>query len=328
MSFTPATSKLEALLRISRGTRRPFQPLGPGSKEKKAVLEDVADALSLSVDLEQPKPELASSITRALGENWDKTCWSTGQTITLVGLNRVLQGAERHALWHHDIGAPSEPRVEAEAIVSTLEPAISHRWDGKACVLEMLEGGSRQWAQMEWAGFYFEFVGVTKCIKELGGGPATYGPTRFDYARDHVWDFKVHASGSDILILNDVGAIDEAAIVGKGVGFVVLSVAATRDEDHAFEEWHEHQKQLHRKAPDKPRATLRRHRYRKSAVSPSCLDVIHFPNSESITAALKAGVLDFFAQGRQPSGEPRRPKYQLSLRAADGSPYHLIHRDL
>ncbi len=31
-------------------------------------------------------------------------------------------------------------------------------WDGRDSIIEMKESGSKQWRQMEWMGFYFEFL--------------------------------------------------------------------------------------------------------------------------------------------------------------------------
>ncbi len=35
---------------------------------------------------------------------------------------------------------------------------IPEVWDSREAILEMKEAGSRQWRQMEWMGFYFEFL--------------------------------------------------------------------------------------------------------------------------------------------------------------------------
>ena len=40
---------------------------------------------------------------------------------------------------------------------------IPKNWDGKKSILEMKEGGSNQWRQMEWIGWYFEYL----CQKNL-----------------------------------------------------------------------------------------------------------------------------------------------------------------
>jgi len=80
--------------------------------------------------------------------------------------------------------------------------------DGKKAILEMKDGGSRNWRQMEWIGFWFEFFLEQNLIPILGGarGP-TFGTTQFDFKKKFVWDLKAHPSGSKNLILNDQIAI-------------------------------------------------------------------------------------------------------------------------
>lgn len=325
--FAPATSKLEALIRIARGTGRPLRPLGPGSKEKKAALEDVASALGLTVDPSRPKPSLGSDIAVALGQPWDVECHSTGNTITLVGLNRILEGAEAHPRWLRKSAPLVGPQAEADAIAASLVDVIERHWDGKACVLEMQIGGDPNWAQMEWAGFYFEFVGVTRCTARLGGGRAKYARTAFDYALGGVWDFKVHTASGPNLILNDVEAVDAVVSDGRSVGFVVLSVDVETD-DGGFRDWHYALMRAHGKAPKPPKVVPRGRRVRKVAVTPTALDIFAFPTRGAVESALADGVLGFYKQGRQPSGALRKPKYLLSLRAPSGSKYTVHHRDL
>lgn len=51
-------------------------------------------------------------------------------------------------------------------IVKKLQNAVIYMpkiWDGREAILEMRDGGSRQWRQMEWMGFYFEYL----CEKHL-----------------------------------------------------------------------------------------------------------------------------------------------------------------
>ena len=67
----PSRSKLEAVLRMSALTRRPPETLGPGSKERKSVLVNLAGDLGLVVDPSRSKPELGLQIATALGSDWD-----------------------------------------------------------------------------------------------------------------------------------------------------------------------------------------------------------------------------------------------------------------
>ncbi|MBD5785061.1 DUF262 domain-containing protein [Cellulosimicrobium terreum] len=72
---------------------RVVEPLGPGSKEKKSAL--IALGRFVQVDLESVpgKHECGRVIAEALSVPWDESCVSAGDTITLAGLNRLVDGA-------------------------------------------------------------------------------------------------------------------------------------------------------------------------------------------------------------------------------------------
>uniref|UniRef100_A0A7C3N8U2 Uncharacterized protein n=1 Tax=candidate division WOR-3 bacterium TaxID=2052148 RepID=A0A7C3N8U2_UNCW3 len=115
-------------------------------------------------------------------------------------------------------------------------------WDGRKSILEMKDADYPHWKQMEWIGFYFQFL----CEKHLSGfmeipGPK-YGNTRFDGFKDIPWDFKAHAmnTSSHQIIVND----SEATANGiKDYGMVGLILALGKvlynDEDRTFQRWHE-----------------------------------------------------------------------------------------
>ena len=69
-----------------------------------------------------------------------------------------------------------------EKIVDTVEKLqnasrnVPKVWDGRSAILEMKEDGSKQWRQMEWMGFYFEFLSEihfacfdTETLSQCGG---------------------------------------------------------------------------------------------------------------------------------------------------------------
>jgi hypothetical protein len=92
--FIPAENKFEVVNRISRIAGGGREILGPGSKERKSVLLRLARVLSLPEPLLRlNKPALAKEIADRLRQPWDRDCWSTGSTVTLTGLNRLLEGA-------------------------------------------------------------------------------------------------------------------------------------------------------------------------------------------------------------------------------------------
>ena len=68
------------------------------------------------------------------------------------------------------------------ALLGVLADALPDAWAGRDCVAEMQEAEYSQWAQDEWAAFYFEFKGLPALINAFGGGPRRFANTRFDYA--------------------------------------------------------------------------------------------------------------------------------------------------
>ena len=66
-------------------------------------------------------------------------------------------------------------------MIGVLAAAIPSYMEGEACIEEMRLAEHAQWAQDEWAGFYFEFVGLPALVNAFGGGPRRFANTRFDY---------------------------------------------------------------------------------------------------------------------------------------------------
>lgn len=69
------------------------EPLGPGSKEKKSALVALGSALGLELSDVPGKAQCGRMIAARLGTVWDHDCYSNGDTITLVGLSRILDEA-------------------------------------------------------------------------------------------------------------------------------------------------------------------------------------------------------------------------------------------
>jgi hypothetical protein len=70
MEFLEAQNKLEAVARISNLTNSGPETLGPGSKEHKSVLINLARGLGLKVDDRATKQELGRYIVESLGQSW------------------------------------------------------------------------------------------------------------------------------------------------------------------------------------------------------------------------------------------------------------------
>lgn len=325
----PARSKLEAVTRISSLTDGPPQILGPGSKERKSVLTDLATGLGLDVDTSKSKPDLAESIVRWLGGSWDESCWSAGQTITLEGLNRVLLLATEE-LSRRGLRGPGttfdSPKSEAEALLAVLSTAVPPHMDGRTCVGEMLGAEAKNWAQDEWRGWYFEFVGLPALVNTFGGGPTAIGNTTFDYSLDEIWDLKCHGVDAGDAILNSRTAMDEC-LRTRGVGLLVLS-GSTEVDDGTFREWHKALRVENGKTPrprTRPATAVRRS---KAAFTPNRIDAFFVSGTAMLSHLLETGTMTVMKQGRQVDGSPRGEKYTLNLKNARQGPAHLASLDL
>lgn len=120
-------------------------------------------------------------------------------------------------------------------------------WDGKNSILFMKENDSRNWRQMEWPGWYFEFM----CERILGDNSyfeipgKTYGRVSFDGFRDFNFDFKSHSEfeGSKADVPTNGFTEVKQAIEDYGkVCFIVACGNVEFDEDQTFKMWHDNLK--------------------------------------------------------------------------------------
>ena len=322
--FVPAKSKLEAVGRISNLTGSGPEDLGPGSKERKRVFVNLALGLKLNLAVdEMTKQQLGEKILTSLGGSWSPDCESTGQTVTLIGLNRILEFAECQLNSQVEIDSFGSVEDEATSILTIAQSTIPQNWIGKECVAEMKEGGSTKWKQTEWQGFYFEFKVLGQLVNQLGGGPLRIGSTEFDYHLQHVWDLKVHSnfgingprSPNNSCQLNDQLAMHESVSNG-GLGLIVLSGDPTFSLE--FSRWHKE----FRGSLGEPTKQL------KETFSPTKLEAFFIQDSSNLERALKEGILSVFAQGKQPNGAPRKPKYSLNIGKARGTSMQLADLNL
>lgn len=71
----------------------PPEPLGPGSKEKRSALEALARFLNVTDPLPARKPAAGGVLAKHLRVEWDESCYSRGDTITTIGINRLVDAA-------------------------------------------------------------------------------------------------------------------------------------------------------------------------------------------------------------------------------------------
>ena len=317
MDFLPARNKLEAVVRISNLTNSGPESLGPGSKEKKSVFENLARGLQIKFEDSETKQSLAKLIALKLGTTWDSSCESIGQTITLVGLNRLLEASEKSTKTSQNrFVDPSlisfEDEVKSISKIAVKETPLV--MDGKTCVKEMKDAEDPRWRHVQWQGFYFEMKMQSSLTQQLGGGRKKLVNTEFDYVLKNIWDMKAHSTISakgkktnQNAILNDSRAMD-LAINNGGLGLILLNGIPTYDRE--FTKWH---KEFRGDGSNEPGRTL------KSKFVASELDIYFIPTIERLSEALRNKQLSLKPQGKNSNGKPRPDKYHLNLNLAKES---------
>ncbi len=332
-AFEPARSKIEAVTRIAALTDSPREWLGPGGKEHKSVLLNLAAALfpgDPRVDTSS-KTRLGASVAHLLGVPWTDDCASTGETIQLAGLNTILAGAERSL---GRLGAQvsdmlATPAAEGDALAAALMSGLPDHWDGRKSVKWLADNGLRGANDNEWQGFFGEerarAVLGAAFTPRVPGPRVRYGNTVFDYALNRVWDIKVHTqtqtsagtprSASPEMLLNDERAIRDC-VDEQGIGFLVISGNALMDDSGEFLAWHRRFKAERRARPAAP-SNSGKSRTRKAAFIPLRVESFWLANGSSLRAAVASGQLSSRAQGRQAPkaegavGASREPKFML-----------------
>lgn len=320
MDFLPAKNKLEAVVRISNLTNSGPEILGPGSKEHKSVLVNLANGLKIDFDESLTKQKLARHIAESLDGCWDVSFESAGQTITLSGLNLLLELAsikiDRDDLSFHDPAADTSLDNELALIAEVLKVNTPINMDGKKCIQEMKDLEDSRANQVQWQGFYFEMKAETALTAQLGGGRAKRFNTVFDYVRNFTWDLKAHSSVneegkvSSTILLNDCIAVDDA-IQDGGIGFIILTGTPTYDRE--FTKWH---KVMRGGGSGEPKRTLKSH-FRAER-----LDIFFVENQEQFAELVASKTFTVTKQGKNSNGLPRPNKYSLNLGKAIGSGAH------
>jgi len=130
----------------------------------------------------------------------------------------------------------------AEILGEKLKNNIPQKWNGKDAILEMKNNSFPQWKQMEWIGFYFEFLCRNNLSDIMNIPGPKYGNVSFDGFKEIPWDFKAHAANtsSHQIIINDSEAIESAIKQYKMVGVIIaIGDVLYNDKDRTFQKWHE-----------------------------------------------------------------------------------------
>lgn len=337
-TFNPARSKIEAVTRLAALTGAPREWLGPGSKEHKSALLNLATNLfpdDERIDTSS-KHRLGSTLAEVLNAPWSKDFTATGQTIKLTGLNSILAGAERRLgrLGEVVSDALTTPEAEGDALAAALLASLPVHWDAKQAVHWLADNDLRGSNDLEWQGFYGEerarAILNASFTPRVPGPRRSYGSTDFDYGLSWVWDIKVHTSvqtigpvtkgASDVMLLNDERAVRDC-VDEQGLGFLVVSGEAVMDDTGDFKVWHDAWK-LKRSGKASAPSNSGTSRVRKSAFNPLHVDAFWVPDSHALGAAILSGQLTPRPQGRQAPrvkggvGAPRPPKFEMNTAKA------------
>lgn len=187
-------------------------------------------------------------------------------------------------------------------------------WNGRKAILDMQKAGYPHWKQMEWIGFYFQFLCDTKLPPLIKIPGPKYGRVEFDGFSEIPWDFKAHpdknANGKNNknIIVNDSSAITKAIKQFGGAGIILaIGDAKYNDENRSFQIWHQklkggfsdfEKKRILREAPS---------RLRKTAFKLKEIKLILLDDKT-------VRELDSFQEGfRNSNGNPRNAKVLLNL---------------
>ena len=179
----------------------------------------------------------------ASGTTLDKAYSQAGNTVCVPLIKRIAINIKETLNKGENV---MNKELMMQTIFEKLQKGLPSAWDGKASIEYMKEKGDRNWRQMEWPGFYFQFM----CEKILGENDfmecpgKKYGKVEFDGFKYINWDFKAHSIDP---AKKDGGKIptngyDETmqAINEYGqVCFIVASGESSYDTTGAFKTWHD-----------------------------------------------------------------------------------------
>ncbi|MEY3538548.1 MAG: hypothetical protein RL645_1362 [Actinomycetota bacterium] len=195
----------------------------------------------------------------------------------------------------------------------------------------MRDGGGRNWRQMEWIGWWFEFF-TEKTLASSPGftrGPK-YGNVEFDLAGEWVWDLKAHPdeAGSKVP-LNDQEAVIACIQDHGGLGYILIEGSADYESiEQEFKHWHDALKGKKTAYQKKNEAAGRPSRRRKSVFRPDGIRIIWIPALEDLEMGKRDGWISAFQEGMiNSNGTARRAKFMLDL-AKVPSKYVLVYETL
>jgi len=195
--------------------------------------------------------------------------------------------------------------------------------DGKDAILEMKENNGKNWKQMEWAGFYFEYW-CNQNFKNILEMPYSkkYGNVTFDAFFKRPWDFKFHAiEASKWAPINDYEAISTAIDEFGDLGIVLAECSVDYDNERSdFKKWHD---SLKGKTTPYVEAAIKRNapsRRRKTEIKIKRISFINL-NRKLLDDACKSFQENF----KNSNGKSRRRKVKLDLSKIKDNLEYVIH---
>ena len=205
----------------------------------------------------------------------------------------------------------AEVHAEMDSLIDAL-CEIPRRWDGKTAIQTMKDADDRNWRQMEWIGFYGEFIArpLLARLPSIRVPGERFGNVSFDISGAINWDLKTHPNSSAGVILNDQEAVLNSLDRHGYHGFIVFAADCEFDDgDGSFKKWHDDLKggrsayemeRVSRGAPSRRRKTAAR------------LTAIHFLIIEHSTLS----IFESAQKGwRNSDGSPRRGKFSVTHEA-------------
>jgi hypothetical protein len=202
----------------------------------------------------------------------------------------------------------------AHKIGKSLKHSVPKYWDGRESILKMKNAGYSQWRQMEWIGFFFQFLceqNLSNIVKIPG---SKYGNVEFDGFAEIPWDFKAHAINTSAhqIIVNDrnttIFAIKDYGCVGL---ILALGEVKYNDDKRTFQLWHE---KLKGGKSDYTKERIKRGAW--SRLRKVCFDLKQICFIEITENTLKkCGI--FQTDFRNSDGKPRKSKILIDLEFLD-----------
>ena len=194
-------------------------------------------------------------------------------------------------------------------------------WDGKSVIIEMKEAEFPQWRQMEWIGWYFQYLCTKQLSKIMQTPGPIYGKVEFDGYLEIPWDFKAHAmnTSSHQIIVNASEAIS-AGIKEYGSVGLILAIGKVdyNDENRNFQQWHS---VLKGGLSDYEKERIKRGAWSRLRKVSFRLQQISFIQITDETL-IKSG--SFQSDFRNSNGRPRKSKVLIDLEKLDEEIIHFM----